>query len=80
MHKNKAVIMAYWPTSGSLLMNVNYSCYSVGIIKHFIQHNILFSDGAEKYLFCYIHWKQAHPCFGQSFSLGSEWMLLPAIQ
>ena len=66
--------MAYWPASGSLLTNINYSSYSVGIIQHFIQYNISLSDRAEKHLFCYIHWKQSHPCFdwfGQSAIVSS---------
>jgi len=67
--------VTYWPASGPSLGHIYYSRCSVGVIQHFIKHTISFSDGIEEeHLFCYIHWKQAHPnfdWFGQSAIVSS---------
>ena len=73
--KRSGVIMAYWPVSGASLDNIDYTRYSVGVIKHFLKHFIKFAGGHEEHLFCYIIWKQRHPCFdwyGQSATISSN--------
>ena len=61
--KKSGVVMAYWPSSGTSLMSVNYTRYSVGIIDKFVKHHIKFEDGEEDHLFCYVKWKESHPLF-----------------
>lgn len=73
-NKNKAVIMAYWPGSGDMLTNIDYSRCRVGVVKYFIKHEIKLQNDSEEHIFCYIHWKQRHPrydWFGQSAIVSS---------
>lgn len=62
MHKEIS-IMAHWPVSGTSLATIDYTKYSVGVIKYFLKHVIKFQSGQEEHLFCYITWKQQHPLF-----------------
>lgn len=42
--------MAYWPGSGDLLTNINYSKCRVGVGKYFIKHAIKFQNDAEEHI------------------------------
>ena len=37
-----SVIMAYWPSRGNILNNINYSKRQVGIVQYYIRHKIRF--------------------------------------
>ena len=63
-----SVIMAYWPSQGDDLSNMDYtSRMSVGTVQHYIQHTVSMSSPIETELRQYNHvftgvcWKQKHP-------------------
>lgn len=63
---SSSVIMAYWPTRGSVLSNIDYSRMKVGRVQYFIRHQAIFvdSDGSIKesqHIFACVSWKQSHP-------------------
>ena len=73
--KKSGVIMAYWPSTGSSLTSIDYTRYSVGTIDYFVKHSIKFEEGYEDHLFCYVKWKESHPCFdwyGQLATISSN--------
>jgi len=54
---HQAVIVAYWPSTGSTLNNIDYVSCNVGLIQHFVKHSIVFaneddSESTEDHLFC----------------------------
>ena len=61
--KKSGVIMAYWPSTGTSLMSIDYTRYSVGTIDYFVKHRVKFEESQEDHLFCYVKWKQSHPFF-----------------
>jgi len=71
---HQGVIVAYWPSTGSTLANVDYTQFNIGLIQHFVKHSITLFDNSnrevtDQHLFCYIRWKQRHPnanWFGRS--------------
>lgn len=75
-NSKEGVIMAYWPGSGNLLDNIDYTRYQVGIIQFFFKHFISFDNlsGRHEHLFCYVLWKHPHILnnnFGQSTTVTS---------
>ena len=59
-----SVIMAYWPSRGSILTNIDYSKRQVGIVQYYIRHKIRFVVNNETvehvHLFAYVKWKESH--------------------
>ena len=75
-NERSAVVMAYWPGTGSSLENIDYTRCRVGIIQYFLRHSATFapSQEHEEHLFCFIRWKQSHPSydwFGHSATVTS---------
>lgn len=72
----QAVIMAYWPSTGCSLSNIDYSKCCVGIVQYFLKHKVSFTSDKKtvEHIFCYVHWKQNHTFynwFGQSAVVAS---------
>ena len=64
--KSSSVVMAYWPSRGNQLSNIDYSRMKVGVVQYFFKHRAKFyiSGGQVKeseHIFAYIKWKQFHP-------------------
>ena len=76
---HQAVIVAFWPSTGSSLNSIDYTACNVGLIQYFVKHSVIFTtennqESTEEHLFCYIKWKQHHPnrnWFGVSAVLSS---------
>ena len=59
--------MAYWPSRGSSLNNIDYSQMQVGVIQYFIHHKLSYCESnarkEEEHIFAYVKWKEQHPHF-----------------
>ena len=64
-----AVVMAYWPGRGDDLSLIDYSSrMRVGIVQHYIRHNVILHTDQElvkgpqlEHVFAYVAWKKKHP-------------------
>lgn len=65
---SSSVVMAFWPSRGSCLNNIDYSKKNVGVIQFFIQHSYSYCTSGnsevkkEEHIFAYVRWKEIHPC------------------
>ena len=64
--KSSLVVMAYWPSRGNQLSNIDYSRMNVGVVQYFFKHRTksYISGGQVKeseHIFAYVKWKQSHP-------------------
>ena len=80
-----SVIMAYWPSRGNILNNVDYSKKQVGIVQYYIRHKIRFvinNETIEKvHIFAYVKWKESHEhhsWYGVSATICSTMFEIPA--
>ena len=65
---SSSVIMAYWPSRGNVLSNIDYSRMKVGRVQYFIRHQAVLYDSESdsninesEHVFAYVSWKQNHP-------------------
>ena len=62
--RSSSVIMAFWPSRGHTLSNIDYSKMGVGIIQYFIEHLLHYELNGnriqEKHVFAYVRWKELH--------------------
>ena len=59
---SSSVIMAYWPSGGNDLSNIDYSRMHVGEVQYFCKHKVIFSDSDTiEHILAYVCWKQKHP-------------------
>jgi len=65
--RSSSVIMAFWPSKGNTLNNIDYSQMQVGVVQFFMHHMLSYSNGGdlikEEHIFAYVLWKQMHPHF-----------------
>jgi len=65
--RSSSVIMAFWPSKGNTLNNIDYSQMQVGVVQFFMRHMLSYSNGGdlikEERIFAYVLWKQMHPHF-----------------
>ena len=80
-----SVVMAYWPSRGSNLTNIDYSKRQVGIIQYYIRHKICFVVNNETieqvHIFAYVKWKESHvhhSWYGASATVCSTMFEIPA--
>lgn len=60
--RTSAVIMAYWPSRGQNLSDIDYSRMQVGVIEYFISHLLQYQEKSEEeHVFAYVKWKKGHP-------------------
>lgn len=60
-HKS-AVVMAYWPGRGGNLSDIDYSKrMRVGVVNHYIRHQITLQGEQQEHVFACVSWKIRHP-------------------
>ena len=58
--RSSAVIMAYWPSRGNCLNDIDYSIMQVGVAQYFLWHKLCCGmPGSHKVESC-VKWKRLH--------------------
>ena len=61
--RSSSVIMAFWPSKGNTLNNIDYSQMQVGVVQFFMRHMLSYSNSGdlieEEHIFAYV----LHPHF-----------------
>ena len=58
--RSSAVIMAYWPSRGNCLNDIDYSIMQVGVVQYFLWHKLCCGmPGSHKVESC-VKWKRLH--------------------